>query len=453
MDDWLTYVNISLALLLVVVNGFFVAAEFALVRLRGGQLDALKKTGRVFGGVAYWLGQRLDASLSCCQLGVTIASLGLGWVGEPAFAALVEPLLHSMGVTSETAIHTTSFAFAFTTITALHLVIGEQAPKIFAIRKPEQMILWCAPPLAIFYFVSFPLLIALNWITSVLLRLVGVGASGEHDSPHTEEEIRALVAQAHAHGELTGSEHSLINAVFEFDDLICRRVMVPRSEVVFFKVGQPVEECLAIVQESRHSRFPVCDDSLDNVVGILHIKDLVGIDLDSFDIAEVSRPAHHIPESYPISSLLRHFQSTHQLMAIVDDEHGTVVGIVMLENVLEQIVGSVEDEFDHEEQVIAGDGANQHIVLGSAPLNQLRAELGLSWKSEGVDTLSGYITSHVGRVAGVGEKFKVDDVLGEVLEMAGTRITKVRLTILGASEKKQPKEIQSESSSSRAPQR
>ncbi len=429
MDDWYTYaINISLALLLVVINGFFVAAEFALVRLRGGQLDALEKKG-IFGGIAYWLGQRLDASLSCCQLGVTIASLGLGWVGEPAFAALVEPLLHYVGVTSPTAVHTTAFAVAFTTITALHLVIGEQAPKIYAIRRPEHTTLWCAAPLAFAYFISFPLLIALNWSTTVLLKLVGLESGHEHDSPHTEDEIRALVAQAHVHGELTPNEHSLINAVFEFDDLICRRVMVPRKEVVFFKVGQEIDECLELVQHCQHSRFPVCDDSLDNVVGILHIKDLVGIESESFDMVEASRPAHHVPETMPISNLLRHFQSTHQLMAIVDDEHGGVIGIVTLENVLEQIVGSVEDEFDQEEQVIAGEGADQHVVLGSVPLNQLRTELGLEWRSDGVDTLSGYITSHAGRVSQVGEEFEIEGVRGEVLEMDGTRIIRARLTL------------------------
>lgn len=429
MIDWVVAGrDLLIALLLVVLNGFFVAAEFALVKVRGSQLDLLVKERRPFAATARWLSRRMDASLSACQLGITIASLGLGWVGEPAFAELIRPLLASLGVESPQAIHTTAFVFAFSAITALHLVIGEQAPKIFALRRPELLVLWCALPLVVFYFLAYPFLVALHRATSLLLRMAGV-ESGHHDTPHSEEEIRALVAHAHVHGELTPSEQRLIDAVFEFDDLICRRVMVPRSEVVYLDVGQSLADWITVAKETHHTRFPVCDGSLDETVGMLHIKDLVGVPPDArIDLKQLVRPAHHVPENMLVSRLLRHFQSTHQLMALVDDEHGTVVGIVTLENVLEQIVGAVEDEFDREEPFVSPGPDGQFVVLGSTPLNVVRDECGVDWDAEDVDTVSGFLTAETGRTLRVGDRIELNGTTAEVLQVAGTRATRIRIT-------------------------
>ena len=282
MDYWVTNsAYLVTALGMVLLNAFFVAAEFGLVKVRGGQLDELVKEGRPFARTARWLGDRLDASLSACQLGITMASLGLGWVGEPAFARLLESAFHAVGITSAAALHTSAFVVAFTIITALHLVVGEQAPKIYAIRRPERVALWCAIPLKAFYILSYPFLVGLSFATSRLLRLFGVDGTSEHDAPHSQDEIQALVRQAHVHGELTRSEHSLIHAVFGFDDMICRRVMVPRSDVVFLDVEQSLAECLEVFQRTKHSRYPLCEDSLDQVIGFIHMKDLVGIDVES----------------------------------------------------------------------------------------------------------------------------------------------------------------------------
>jgi len=415
---------------MVLLNGFFVAAEFALVKVRGGQLDELVKQGRPFAKTARWLGDRLDPSLSACQLGITMASLALGWVGEPAFAKLLEPLFHAVGITSPTALHTTGFLIAFSIITALHLVIGEQAPKIYSIRRPELMVLWCAVPLKIFYLLFYPFLIALSYSTSQLLRLVGVEGTSEHESPHTEAEILALVRQAHGHGELTVSEHRLIHAVFEFDDMICRRVMVPRSDAVFFDVDDSLIECLKIVQRSKHTRYPLCADSLEHVVGIIHIKDLVGIDADSpIDLRDLARAPHHVPETMPISQLLRHFQRTHQLMAIVVDEHGTVVGVVTLENVLEQIIGPVEDEFDTEPPNIAPDGEGRYIVQGSTPLDALKTKFGLKLETGDVDTFAGVLLERIGRVLEVGDQVDFGGIVAEVIEVEGARAKRIRVTL------------------------
>ena len=201
MEGWQTNLTyLAIAIVMVLVNGFFVAAEFALVKVRGGQLDELVKQGRPFAQTASWLGNRLDASLSACQLGITMASLALGWVGEPAFARLLEPVFLAAGITSETALHTTSFIVAFTIITALHLVIGEQAPKIYAIRRPELMVLWCAAPLKLCYVLFYPFLVALSFSTAQLLRLVGIDGATDHELPHTEAEIRTLIHAAHGVG-------------------------------------------------------------------------------------------------------------------------------------------------------------------------------------------------------------------------------------------------------------
>ncbi len=418
-----------LALLLVLLNGFFVAAEFAMVKVRGSQLEVLGHAAGIKGRMAHWLGTRLDASLSACQLGITMASLGLGWVGEPAFAHLLRPLFKWIGVTDPQVVHTVAFIVAFTTITALHLVIGEQAPKIFAIRRPEKMLLWCAVPLAAFYYLTYPLLFTLNATTSALLRLAGVHGTGEHDTPHTQKELRGLISQAHAHGELTRAEHRLINAVFEFDDSICRRVIVPRNEVIYLTVDQSLEECERVIREKKHTRYPVCESSLDDVVGILHSKDLIGLTDESVDLRSLLREPHRVPETMPISRLLRHFQSAHQLMALVDDEYGTLVGIATLENVVEQIVGSVEDEFDREEPPILAEGESEFIVQGTALLDEVSRSLEVPLESEEVDTFSGYLTALAGRALKAGDRLDLQGACAEILEVDGTRATRIRVVL------------------------
>lgn len=423
---------LSGAILLILLNGFFVAAEFALVKVRISRIEKLVRAKRPFATTARWLAQRLDESLSACQLGITMASLGLGWVGEPAFARLLQPILHALGIEDENVLHLIGFVVAFSVITGLHLVVGEQFPKIFAIRRPEPMLLWCAVPLKFFYVILYPFLVLLNVTTSFLLRLVGISGASEHDGPSTEEEIRALLREAHVHGNLTLSEHSLINNVFEFDDLIVRRVMVPRGEVAFFDVTQPLAEIVDQVRRSKHTRYPVCDGSLDQVLGVAHIKDFLGIalDADDFDIKSVMRPPKKVPDTMPISRVLRHFQATHQLLAFVIDEYGTVMGIVTLENVLERIVGPVEDEFDTEEPNVIPTGPDEFIVSGSTGLGEARREIGIPLEeSAEADTVSGLLMDHHQKILTQGDMIQLDGATAEVLEVKSDRATKVRFRL------------------------
>jgi len=226
-----------------------------------------------------------------------------------------------------------------------------------------------------FYCLSILPVIALNASTNLLLGLMGM-KSGEHEVPYTEEEIRALLREAHIHGNLTKSEANLLDAVFEFDDMVCRRIMLPRGEAEFIDINKPNSESIDLIRRSKHSRYPVCDGSLDEVLGVLHVKDLIGRAVDEdFDFKSIMRPPKKVPESMQISTLLRHFRGTHQLMAFVLDEHGTVVGIVTLENVLEEIIGDVADEFDTEDPQIVPEGPTTFVIDGAPPVEDVEKEL------------------------------------------------------------------------------
>ncbi len=429
-DSSNTLLMLAIATALVIGNGFFVAAEFALVKIRPSRLDDMVNEGVRFAPTAKWLATRLEHSLSAGQLGITMASLALGWVGEPAFAELIIPVLNLMNVTGESTQHIVSFIIAFTVITALHLVIGEQAPKIFAIREPEKMLLWCAVPMKAFYLFSYPLMAALSKTTAWLLDLVGLEQVDAHGETFTETEIRALVHQAHVHGELTRNEHTLIDRVFEFDDQVCRRIMLPRHDVAFIDVSQPSNETMDMIRRTRHTRYPVCDGSLDNVVGVLHIKDLLQKDIDeSFDFRDVARPPRKVPESLPVGKLLKHFQGTHQLMAFVIDEHGTVIGIVTLENVMEQIVGDVADEFDIEDPEIVPDGPGQFVALGTTPIENIEERLNVQFSASKADTLSGLLMQYSHDIVEEGQSVRLGSVDADVLAASNGRAVRVRLTL------------------------
>ncbi len=432
MTPWMyDLLKIFIAGLLVLINGFFVGAEFALVKIREGQLDELVKERRPFASTAGWLVERLDASLSACQLGITMASLGLGWIAEPAVAHLLRPIILSIGITSEILIHAIAFTIAFTTITAFHLVLGEQAPKIAALRRPKTAVLWCALPLKIFYYLSYPFMVALNFTTAFLLRKAGIEGASEHEIPHSEEEIRALLMQAHIAGELSRSEHRLINAVFEFDELICRRVMLPRADVIYLDANISNSEAIDVFHQTKHTRYPVCDGSLDKIVGVVHIKDLIGMSADTdFDLISVVRPPQYVPETMPVRRLLRQFQSTHQHLAFLVDEYGTVSGIVTLENILEAIIGPVEDEFDDEQPEIVSEGPKQYTISGNTSIDAINQRFGLKLETaHDVDTIAGLMIARTDKLLAPGDRVELSGAIAEVLEVRGPRAILIRLTL------------------------
>ena len=422
--------NIFFAVVLVFINGFFVAAEFALVKVRPARIDEQVEKKVPFALTARWMVQRMDATLSACQLGITMASLGLGWIGEPAIAHLLRPLLKALWVVSEIWVHGIAFTIAFTAITAAHLVFGEQAPKIYALRRPEKVLLWLAIPMKLFYFFSYPFMIALNTTTSFLLKIIGVDSVSEHDVVHSEDEIKALLRLSHKHGELSRSEHRLINAVFEFDDTVVRRVMQPRSDIIFFDINRSFAQCQSLAKENKHSRYPLCDGSLDSVLGIVHIKDLIDVSSDAEDILlSIARPVISVPETIRISLLLRQFQETHQQMALVVDEYGTIIGCITLEDVLEQIVGPVEDEFETDLIEIESIAPDKFIVAGGTLISTVNKQLNLNLESIEAETLCGLLMEQTGRVLKVGDKIKFDGVVAEVLEIRGSRALSIQINL------------------------
>ncbi len=432
MSDWtIDAFWLLLAAALVLLNGFFVAAEFALVKIRRSQVDLMVDRGRPFAATGRWLLEHLDATLSVCQLGITMASLALGWIGEPAFARILTPLLEGMGIGSDKVIHTVSFVVAFSLITALHITIGEQVPKIYAIRRPESMILGTALPMKFFYFATYPLMVALNGASTLMLRGLGIHGGGAHDEHHSEAEIRALLHQAYGEGELSRIEHRLIEAVFEFDDKVSRRVMLPRGEVVSLDAGSSLAECLEVFERTRHTRYPVCEGSLDRILGIANVKDFLGVTEAGFDLRKLLRPAPSVPATMPLGQLLRQFQSSRQHMVLVVDEYGNTIGLATLETVLEQIVGPVEDEFDSEVAAIVEETPSRFLVKGGTALDVVARRLGLDLEAEpaGVHTFSGYLTGRARRLLESGERLSLGGFEAEIQEVKNGRATRVRVTL------------------------
>lgn len=426
------WVMLAIAAFLVILNGFFVAAEFALVKVRISQIEKMVEEKQAFAKLAQWLAVRMDHSLSACQLGITMASLALGFVGEPAFSHLIQPVFQMLGVNSEKLLHFFGLVVSFSVITSLHLVIGEQAPKIFAIRQPQQMVRWCAPLLVFFYYLLFPFMYGLNWATEVVLKLVGLTGGGGHGSVHTEDEIKAVLRESYFHQQLTDSEHTLLNRVFEFDDYLCREVMVPRSDVVILDINQPRAELMEVMKQTRHTRYPVCDGSLDSLLGVVHVKDLVGVNvLDSnFKLESILRKPQKVPGSMPITMVLKRIQSSHQLMTFVVDEHGSIMGFCTLENVLEKIVGPVDDEFDAvEEPQIRKMGKCQYLVQGNTLIRELEQELDVVLDDRGGDTVAGALMARSGKLPEVGDKVMFENVVAEVMEVSNDHADVIRFDL------------------------
>ena len=425
MSAW---TGLTLGMILVFVNGFFVAAEFALVKLRPTQIDPLVAQGNRAAKLARHMLDHLDAYLSASQLGITLASLALGWVGEPAFAWIVEPIVRRIPGATDAVVHSASITAAFFCITALHIVIGEQAPKSFAIRRPQPTSLWIAYPLYAFYWVTFPIIWLLNRASTGLLRLVGIQPASEHELAHSEEEVRLLLASQEA-SSLTDQKRDLLENVFELYDRNARQIMVPRGDVVYLSTSAPIEENLRLARESGHTRFPLCDGDLDRVLGLIHIKDLFRAADTPSDLTRIARPLKFVPETITLDKLLARMRTERLHIAAVIDEYGGVAGIVTLENVIEEIVGEIQDEFDTERPELVDRGGGVYQVSGSMLVVDLEDELGTELSPRDEDTLGGVALSELGRRPRVGDRVRFGPAELEVLEVSGNRVRTLRLTL------------------------
>lgn len=419
-----------LAGLLLALNAFFVAAEFALVRVRATQLDTLVEQGSGTAKIARHILRHLDAYLSVCQIGITIASLGLGWVGEPAVSDLFEPGFRALGIVDEKMVQNISTTIGFIVISFLHIVVGEQVPKSFGVMKPEGTSQWVALPMRFFYYLFFPALWILNTSSNGLLKLMGIKSmgGGAHGSAVTADELYHITAQSAAEGVLPENQRRLLTNVLEFEDHVVREIMVPRNRVEFLDAHSSVEEALKNIIALGHSRFPVIEGEPDNVVGVLHLKDLLPVVVDqklNRPIKEFARPVIYVPENLTAQKLLYEFQRQRVHFAVVIDEYGTLSGIVTLEDALEELVGEIQDEFDKEPLPIAPLDNGGFSVDGGLLLQDLIDRLELPDIESDADTVGGYVMEKLQRMPRLGDTVDMHGWQIKVKNMDKLRIGRV----------------------------
>src|SRR5881398_967194 len=409
---------------LVLLNGFFVVAEFALVKIRGSQLNTLADTGIKRAIFVKQIKDNLNAYLSACQVGITAASLGLGWLGEPFLARMLQPFFAIAGIESQTVIKSISFALAFSAITFLHIVLGEQAPKILAIRKAMSAALFVSAPLRLFYAIFKPAIWFLNAASNwVLGRVLHVKPIAEGELAHSEEELRLIVRESEKSAEVTPLGRELVFNVLDLRDRVVRDIMTPRGEIVYLNVEDDFETNVKKAIESQHTRFPLCRDNLDNTIGLIHIKDLLLMMRDPHpDLMKIKRELLPVPEMMALENLLRLFLSKHAHVAIVVDEFGGTVGLVTLEDVLEELVGDIQDEFDTDKEEFKKINADEFTVDGTLGLYELNDLAKLELENPDVSTVGGYVTHLLGHLPKQGEQVKIDNYCVTVTQADSRRI-------------------------------
>ncbi len=428
-EPLLTSLNLLAALVLIVLNGFFVAAEFALVKVRDSRIQQLEEEGSRRAVVVRRVLGDLDSYLSVCQVGITVASLALGWVGEPAVSRLIAPLLETVGITNERVVEIISVALGFAIITYAHLVFGEQAPKYFSIQRSESVSLWISRPLDLIRIPFRPVVWIVNASTNFFLRPWGIRL-GEEAEVHSEEELRIMISSSTASGILEPGERDYLNNVFDFGDTVAREIMVPRPDIEALPYDAPLEELAEKAAFGRYTRYPVYEDDPNRILGAVHVKDLFRAakeDPEDFDIKPLIRDCLVVPENKPIEQLLRDFQERKLQMAIVIDEWGSVEGLITIEDVLEEIVGEIQDEFDEDEAAIEEIGENLFAIDGRIPISDVNDRFHLDLPNEDFDTIGGYILGSLGRPPDVGDTVEAEGVTLNVKSVDGPRVSMLTL--------------------------
>ena len=435
--DWdpplLIAVKLAAISALVVLNGFFVAAEFALVKVRRSQLDNLADAGNKRALSGRHVVANLNSYLSACQLGITLASLGLGWLGEPFLAHMLQPIFSRVGIESGAITTSISFVLAFSAITALHIVLGEQAPKILAIQKALGTTLFVSRPLRFFYAIFKPFIWFLNeasnWILKYIFRLP---QTGKGELAHTEEELRLILSESEKAEEVSALGKELLINALDLAERVVRDIMTPRGDVVYLDIEEDFDTNVNKALESRHTRFPLCRGHLDNTIGLIHIKELVPLMRDPHsDLMRIKRELIPVPEMMSLEKLLKLFLGRHQHLAMVVDEFGGTVGMVTLENVLEELVGDIQDEFDSEKEEFHKVNDNEFDVDGALGLYELNDLTGLELESADVSTIGGYVTHLLGHLPKQGEQLTIDDYLVTVSQSDSRRVRKLHFRKVG----------------------
>jgi len=423
---------VLVALAVVAINAFFVAAEFAIVRVRVTRIEDLVQRGVRRAAAAREVLRHLDAMISACQLGITLASLALGWIGEPAFAHLIEPLFSFLGTASGSAAHTVAIAVSFLLITFLHVVVGELVPKTVAIGHPEATALAVSWPLRFFRFLFYPLIAGMNKTANVIVAAMRITPATEQSLAHSEAELRMILAVSRKSGVLSESHGRLLANALDFADRAVRQIMVPRADVLWLNRADPYAENVARAHEFGHTRLPLCDGTIDHVVGVIHVKDL------SFgpngpgrvpDLAALARPPLYVPENAKIQQALALFQRQKVHLAIVVDEYGGTAGLVTLEDVLEELIGDIQDEFDQEAPRIQTRSDGRLMLDASLTLAELESATDTHEDvEEDVDTIGGLVQARLGRLARVGDAISFGGRTLEVVRVKGRRILRVAVS-------------------------
>jgi CBS domain containing-hemolysin-like protein len=417
-------------ILLVLLNAFFVGAEFALVRSRRTRLEAMVRSGDRLARFAVRAASNISRILSASQLGVTLASLGLGWVAESTVGDIFANMFSYLPFAIEISLRLTlGAALALVVVTYLHVVFGELTPKAAALNHPEALARWLAPPLLFFAWITTPFTYFLNRSSQVILRLLGQEKAGSEEAVHSPEEIRLLVEQSQESGQMGVHDADLIDAVFEFSEKNAREVMTPRTELVALPVEATLSEVLGVVQESGLSRYPVYDESIDNIIGVVLAKDLLKLlapraNTEAFDLPSIMRPVHVIPGSREVEEVLADFKRLKEHMAVVLDEYGGTAGVVTMEDLLEEIVGEILDEYDTPEDAEAPlhTRAGETLVPGSTHIGELNEHFSLTIPDVDYTTIGGYVFGMLGRLPVVGDRVIAGGAIFTVREMDGRRI-------------------------------
>lgn len=417
--------DIFLTLFLVFLNGFFVAAEFAIVKVRASQIDIKAKEGHRMAALSKHIIANLDAYLSATQLGITIASLGLGWIGEEVVSELILDLFSLLGLAlSEDAAHRVALPMAFGVITILHIVFGELAPKSYAIQRPESTTLWLAAPLNVFFWIFKPFIWLLNGFSNRVLRMIGITPLKEAEV-HSPEELRLMVEQGKKSGVIEARKYEIIRNAFDFAERSARQAMVARTHVFAVNKATPVDKIVEKILENGYSRVPVFDGTIDHIAGIIFTKDLllklrIG---KPFAIDDIIRPAHYIASNKKLIDIMRDFQKQHVQFAVVVDEFGGTEGVITMEDILEELVGEIQDEYDTETPLIERTDDRKYRVQGSATLVSLNEKLPRPLpEDETYVTLAGMLIDIVGRIPNVGESIEHDDYVFTVIKRIKNQI-------------------------------
>ena len=435
-----------LALLFIIANGFFVAAEFSIIKVRPTQLAEMAAAGSTRARMARRIVKKLDSYLSATQLGVTLASLALGWVGEPAFVQVIQPRLAFFGVYSNAVAHTISATLAFIVISSLHIIFGELGPKYLAIDKTLGTALWSAHLLRAFYLMMFPIIWMLNHASNGVLRLIGIKPAGGAEMAHSQEELRLILAHSEKAGILSEENREIIEGVFQFSKRTARQIMVPRTDVSVLSTRKSIEENLEFIRTTRHTRYPLCDGTLDQTIGLIHVKDLFLAQLrgPGRTMLELKRDVLFVPENSTVEALLSQFIEHKTHMAIVLDEYGGASGIVSLENITEELFGQIQDEFDRERPEIEPLGNGRYRVRGDYLIEDLVDRLKVDVGEPAEETIGGYVAARIGHEVVPGDRTQLGDLAIEVLDAERFRVRWVIVqTQMPATEEVEESEVRS----------